>query len=268
MWRCRRLGPMRLDRALALDLRRALRSGPVQLYLLIEVVAAVVFVMRRGDDTASMLVLVYLALAVVAFLAWWAGRHRLAHPDPDLVPAAGPKTAFALVVGLGWGLVGFGLSFELGLVLVFVGIGGWVWAFVRSDGLSGVRDRLARDPRPFLPLYLFIALPRLLAIGPLYLVGVVFALPSGIVQQLLLLVGLFAPLEAWSGRPGWAALVAAVVFAILHVPIVMPQNGDDLIAATANAAIFQLSVGFIAVLAYRRHRAAVPIGVAHGLTIA
>lgn len=259
---------MRLDRALAHDLRRALRSRPVQLYLLIQVVAALVFVARRGQDTAWMLVLIYLGLSVVAFLAWWAGRHRLAHPEPDRVPAAGPKTAFALVVGLGWGLVGFGISGEVGFVLVLAGIGGWVWAFLRTDGPAGLRDRLARDPRPFVPLYLLIALPRLLAIGPLYVLGVVVALPSGVVQQLLLLVGLYGPLEAWSGRPGWAALAAAVVFAVLHVPIVMPQNGDDLLAATANAAVFQLSVGFIAVLAYRRHRAAVPIGVAHGLTIA
>jgi hypothetical protein len=259
---------MRLDRALALDLGRALRSRPVQLYLVLQIVAAVVFVTRRGQDTVWMLVLVYLALAIVAFLAWWAGRHRLAHPRPDPVPAAGAKASFALVVGLGWGLVGFGVSLGVGFLLVLVGVGGWVWAFVRNDGLAGVGERLARDPRPFVPLYLFIALPRLLAIGPVYLLGVVIALPSGIVQQLLLLVGLFGPLEAWSGRPAWAALGAAAVFAVLHVPIVMPQNGDDIVAATANAAIFQLSVGFIAVMAYRRHRAAVPIGIAHGLTIA
>ena len=162
----------------------------------------------------------------------------------------------------------FGISVPAGFVLILVGVGGWVWAYVRGEGLVGVRARLLRDPRPFLGLYLFIALPRLLAIGPIYLLGVVVALPSGIVQQLLLLVGLFAPLEAWSGRPGWAALAAASAFALLHVPIVLEPNGQDLVAAFANAAIFQLTVGLIAILAYRRHRAAVPIGVAHGLTIA
>ena len=258
---------MRLDRALVLDLGQALRSRPVQVYLLIQLVATVVFVARRGDDTLSMLLLVYLGLAVVAFLAWWAGRHRLAHPQPDPVAAAGPKTAFALLVALGWGLLGFGLVPQVGFVLLFVGLAGWIWAFVRSGGLTGVRGRLARDPRPFAPIYLLIALPKLLAIGPIYVLSAAVAMPSGIVQQLLLLVGLFGPLEAWSGRPGWAALGAALVFAVLHVPIVMPQNGDDLLAAAANAAIFQLSVGFVAVLAYRRHRAAVPIGVAHGLAI-
>lgn len=259
---------MRLDRALAHDLGLALRSRPVQVYLLIQLVAVIVLVARRGEDLFSTAVLVYLGLGVVAFLAWWAGRHRLAHPQPDPVAAAGPKTAFALITGLGWGLVGFGLLPALGFVLLFVGVGGWIWAYVRSGSAQGLRARLLRDPRPFVPLYLFIALPRLLVIGPIYLLGVVIALPSGITQQLLLLVGLFGPLEAWSRRPGWAALGAAVVFAVLHVPIVMPQNGDDLLAATANAAIFQLTVGYIAVMAYRRHRAAIPIGVAHGLTIA
>lgn len=259
---------MRLDRALTQDLGQAARSRPIQLYLAIQLVAAVVFVVRRGEDTVSMVMLIWLGLGIVAFLAWWAGRHRLAHPQPDPVSAAGPRTAFALLAATGWGLLGFGLAAPVAFVLLFVGFGGWMWAYVRSGSVAGLGERLLRDPRPFVPLYLLITLPKLLAIGPLYVLGIVVALPSGIVQQLLLLVGLFAPLEAWSKRPGWAALGAASVFAVLHVPIVMPQNGDDLVAAFANAAIFQLTVGFIAILAYRRHRAAVPIGVAHGLTIA
>jgi hypothetical protein len=259
---------MRLDRALALDLRRAAGSRPIQLFLVIQVVAAAVLVVRRGQDLASTVALIWVGLGIVAFLAWWAGRHRLAHPQPDPVPAAGARTAFAVLTAIGWGLTSFGLAVPLGFVLLFVGLGGWAWAYLRSGAGAGLRDRLMRDPRPFLPLYLLIVLPKLLAIGPLYVLGVAVALPSGIVQQLLLLVGLFGPLEAWSKRPAWAALGAASVFALLHVPIVMPQNGDDIVAALANAAIFQLTVGFIAVLAYRRHRAAVPIGVVHGLTIA
>ena len=259
---------MRLDRALAQDLGLALRSRPIQLYLVIQLVAAAVFVARRGSDTASMVVLIWLGLGIVAFLAWWSGRHRLAHPDPDQQVAPGPRTLFALLVVAGWALWGFGIEIRVGFVLILVGTGGWIWSYVRGGGFVGLRDRLLRDPRPFFALYLFIALPRMLAIGPLYLVGLLTGLPSGIAQQLLLLVGLFAPLEAWSGRPGWAALTAASLFALLHVPIVLPANGHDMVAAFANAAIFQLTVGFIAVLAYRRHRAAVPIGVAHGLTIA
>ena len=259
---------MRLDRALALDLGRALRSRPIQLYLVLQLAAGVVFVARRGEGTVSTVVLIWLGLSIVAFLAWWSGRHRLAHPQPDPVPAAGPRTAFALLVVGGWVLWGFGLSAEAGFVLSLVGLGGWVWSAVRAGGLIGLRSRLLRDPRPFFGLYLFIGLPRLLAIGPLYLLGVGLALPSGIVQQVLLLLGLFAPLEAWSRRPGWAALLAAALFALLHVPTVMEPNEGDLLAAYANVVLFQLSVGMIAVLAFRRHRAAVPIGVAHALTIA
>ena len=204
----------------------------------------------------------------MAFLAWWSGRHRLAHPQPDPVPAAGPRATFALLVVGGWVLWGFGLSPEAGFVLSLVGLGGWFWSVLRTGGLVGLRSRLLRDPRPFFGLYLFVGLPRLLAIGPLYLLGVGVALPSGVIQQVLLLLGLFAPLEAWSRRPGWAALLAAAIFALLHVPTVMEPNEGDVLAAYANVVLFQLSVGMIAVLAFRRHRAAVPIGVAHALTIA
>jgi len=258
---------MRLDRALELDLGRALRSHPIQLYLGLQLAAAAVFVARRGPDAISTVVLIWLGLSIVAFLAWWSGRNRRAHPQPDPVPAAGPRTAFALLVVGGWVSWGFGLSVEAGFVLMFVGLGGWLWSAVRAGGLVGLRSRLLRDPRPFLGLYLFIGLPRLLAIGPLYLLGVGVALPSGVIQQVLLLLGLFAPLEAWSRRPGWSALLAAAIFALLHVPTVMEPNEGDLLAAYANVVLFQLSVGMIAVLAFRRHRAAVPIGVAHALAI-
>lgn len=258
---------MRLDRALRLDVGRALRSRPVQSYLGAQLVAAAVFVARRGEDMVSTVLLIWLGLLVVAFLAWWAGRHRSAHPEPDPVPAAGPRTAFALVVVVALVVWGFGWSVEVGFVLLLLGTGGWIWTAVRAGGLRGPREWLTRDPRPFIGLYLFIGLPRLLAIGPLYLLGVGLALPSGMIQQLLLLLGLFAPLEAWSRRPGWAALVAAACFALLHVPTVLQPNHDDLVAAFANVVLFQMSVGLIAILAYRRHRAAVPIGVAHALAI-
>ncbi len=259
---------MRLDRALAHDLARASRSRPIQLYLAMQLAAAAVFVVRRDEITVTMVLLIWLGLAAVAFTAWWAGRHRRAHPDPDPMPAAGPRSAFALIVALGWVVWSFGLGAQLGFLLTLVGGGGWVWSYVRAGGHHGLRERCLRDPRPFLGLYILIALPRLLVVGPFYVVDVVFALPSGIGQQLLLLVALFAPLEAWSRRPGWAALASATVFAILHVPLVMEPNGDDVPSAVANAVIFQLSVGFIAVLAYRRHRSAAAVGVAHAMTIA
>lgn len=257
---------MRLDRELARDLGRALRSRPLQLYLLVQVVAAAIFVWRRGTHTLSMVLLIWLGLVLLAFIAWWSGRHPAARPAPDPVPAAGPRTAFALLGAAG--LATWGLRPELGFVLLLAGVGGWLWAAIRGGGLTGSRERLTRSPRPFLGLYLLIGLPNLLARGPLYLLGAGLALPSGILQQLALLVGLFAPLEAWSGRRAWAAVVAAAVFAVLHVPMVMEANQHDLLAACANVALFQASVGLIAILAYTRHRAAVPIGVAHAMAIA
>ena len=110
-------------------------------------------------------------------------------------------------------------------------------------------------------------MPRLLFGGPLAFVGVVLALPSGIGQQVLYLLGLFAPLEALRDRRAAAAVVAALVFAALHVPLNLGPNDGDWLAALANAVLYQASVGIIACLAFTRHRAAVPIGVAHALAI-
>jgi hypothetical protein len=258
---------MRLDRALLADAARAWESWPIRLYLLLQLVAGAVFVWRRGTPTLSMVLLIWLGLLVLAFVAWWAGRHRLAHPQPDRVPAAGPRAAFALLGALGMTLLGFGLDAEIGFVLVACALGGWLWAAWRAGGFEGLVARLTRDPRPFVPLLLLIGLPRLIAGGPPYLVGAVLALPSGVGQQSLYLLGLYAPLEALSRRPALAAVLAALVFAAVHVPLLVESNEGDLLAAAANAVIFQSGVGLVACLAYQRHRAAVPIGVAHALAI-
>ena len=257
---------MRLDRALARDVRTGLRSWPLRLFLLLQLVAAAVFVWRRGEEVIDAIVLIWLGMLVLAFLAWWAGRYPSAHPQPDRVSAAGPRAVFALVGAAGLTMWGFGWA-AFGLVLLSAGLGGWIWAAWRTGGPSDLRARLTRDPRPFLPMMLLIALPKLLAIGPSFVVGAVLALPSGLGQQLFYLVGLFAPLEAASRRPAAAAVVAALVFALIHVPFNFEANDDDLLAAVANALLWQASVGLIAVLAYRRHRAVVPIGVTHALAI-
>ena len=65
-----------------------------------------------------------------------------------------------------------------------------------------------------------------------------------------------------------AAVASALVFAALHVPVVLEANGGDVLASFANAVLFQASVGLVACLAFVRHRAAVPIGVAHAMAIA
>lgn len=269
----RRLPPVPLARALAQDLGFALRSGPIRLFLLLELLAGLVLLWRRGSDMLTTVLLVWVGLAVLAFFAWWAGRHRLAHPQPDEVPAAAARSLFALLGAAGLTIWGFGAALGLrwgmpaGLLLLACGMGGWLWGAWRTGGLRGVGSWLARDVRPFVPLLLLVGLPRLLAGGPLYLVGAAAALPSGIGQQLLYLVGLYAPLEAATRRAAASAVAAALVFALVHVPLVLEENQGDLLAGFANAMLFQAGVGLVACLAYQRHRAVVPIGVAHALAI-
>ena len=259
---------MRLDQALLGDLGIALRSRPVVIFLMIEVLAGVVFVVRRGDGTISMVLLVWMGMSILAFFAWWAGRHRLAHPQADPVPGAAARSAFALVGVSGMVVWNFEISLGAGFVLFVSGVGGWLWVAWRTQGFRGTRARLTRDVRPFVPLLLLIAVPRLLVGGPAFLLGAVVALPSGIGQQLLYLSGLYAPLEAVRGHAALAAVGSALIFALIHVPFLIEPNHGDVIAALANAVLFQASVGLIACLAYQRHRAAVPIGVAHALAIA
>jgi hypothetical protein len=257
----------RLDRALLADLRTALRSVPVLLFLGLELVAGAVLVARRGQGVASTLLLIWAGMLAFAFLAWWAGRHRMAVSTPDDVPGAAGRALFAAIGVAGLLLIGYAVDARVGVVLVVGGMAGWVWVAWRAGGLSGLAGRLTRSPRPFVPLLLLLALPRLLFGGPGAFVGVVLALPSGIGQQLLYLLGLFAPLEAYAGRRAAAAVGSALVFAALHVPLNVPVNGGDWLAALANAIVYQASVGLIACLAFVRHRAAVPIGVAHALAI-
>jgi hypothetical protein len=256
-----------LDRALRNDLRAALRSRAILLFLVLELIAGLLFILRRGSDTVTTVLLVWLAMSVLAFFAWWAGRHRSAVSTPDPVPDAAVRTVFALVAAAGLTAWGFALGGGVGLLLFALGSGGWLWSAIRQKGWQTLPARLARDPRPFLPLLLLIALPRLAVGGIGFVVGACLALPSGVGQQLVYLIGLFAPLEAASGRTDVAAVGAALVFGLIHVPLNLDTNEGDLLAAAANAVIFQASVGLIACLAFVRHRAVVPIGVAHALAI-
>ncbi len=249
------------------DLRTALRAWPVRAYLLLQLVAAGVFVARRDGDMVTTVLLVWSALLALAFTAWWAGRHPRAWPWPDPVPGAWPRTAFALLGVIALILWGWGTDLGVVAVLLALSLGGWMWTAVRAGNLAGMGRRALRDPRPFVPLLLLIGLPKLLMVGPTFVAGLILALPSGIGQQLLLLVGLYAPLEAVTRRPASAAVVAALAFAAVHVPMVIGENGGDLWAAYANVIVWQSGVGLVAVLAFQRHRAAVPIGVAHAAAI-
>jgi hypothetical protein len=151
---------------------------------------------------------------------------------------------------------------------VTAGIVGWITAAARPGSAVRLRAVLTRDPRPFVPLLLLIAIPRFLVQGPGYLVEIPVALPSGVGQQLLLLVGLFAALEAVTGRADVAAVASALVFGFLHVPFNLPANGGDWVAASANAIFYQATVGIICCLAFVRHRAPLSTGFAHALAIA
>jgi membrane protease YdiL (CAAX protease family) len=84
----------------------------------------------------------------------------------------------------------------------------------------------------------------------------------------MFLVMLYASLEAVTRRPDIAAVVSALIFAVVHVPMNLPANEFDWVAAIANALFYQATVGIIACLAFTRHRAPVPIGVAHAMAIA
>jgi len=244
-----------------------MRSPPILVFLAIELFAGAVFVARRGSDSTVTVLLIWVGMGILAFFAWWAGRHRLAHPHPDAVPGATARSVFALIGVAGILIWGYGVSGVAGFLLLVCGMGGWVWSAWRTGGLGGLWDRLTRDPRPFIPLLLLIAVPRLLIGGPGFALGALLALPSGIGQQLLFLGGLFAPLEAVRRHADMAAVVAALLFAMVHVPLLVDANHGDLIAAFANAMLFQASVALIACLAFVRHRAVVPIGVAHALAI-
>jgi hypothetical protein len=244
-----------------------MRSWPILAFVGLQVVAGAVFVVRRGDSTLSTVVLIWAAMLVLAFFAWWAGRHRMAVSTADPVPGAGGRVLFAATGIAGMLLIGYSVQASVGLVLLAGGIGGWIWVAWREGGFAGLAERLTRSPRPFIPMLLLLALPRLLVGGPVAFVGVVLALPSGIGQQVLYLLGLFAPLEALRRQRAGAAVAAALVFAALHVPLNLAANGGDWLAASANALLYQASVGLIACLAFTRHRAAVPIGVAHALAI-
>lgn len=239
-------------------------------FLALEVVAAIVLVLRRGEGLAVTVALVWAGCLCVAFLAWWAGRDRHARMAPDPVPLPRWRVAAALCGSLGLLLLALGVWWAGGPLLA-AGLVSWLAVGLVAQrrgqpGGAGARQ-LLRDPRPFLPLLLLVGVTRLL-FGGVAPIGLVAGLLSGVIQQVSYLVGLFVPLEAGARRTDLAAVGAALLFAAVHLPFNVEPNGGDWLAAAANAVIFQASVGLIACLAFVRHRAALPIGLAHGLAIA
>ena len=123
--RWRRVRLVRLDRALLNDVRTVFRSRPLLFFFALELLAGGVFVMRRGEQTVTTVLLIWVGMLILAFFAWWAGRHRLAHPRPDPVPGATARAVFALI-GVA-GMMLFGFSMAVGFVLITSGIGGWLY---------------------------------------------------------------------------------------------------------------------------------------------
>jgi hypothetical protein len=199
--------------------------------------------------------------------AWLAGRHPDAHPEPD--PVRAPRTEMVAVgivfIGVVVWSVGDG---SVGYRLVQVGLAGW--AIVAILARYRLRDFawLIRTWQPYLPLLLAVALPKLVLIGVDLVPRTLAGLTSGIIQQLLLQVGLTARLEAVTGRGDVAAVVAALGFGLVHVPLDLGQAGGDWSLAFANAVILQSVVGLVCCLAYQRHRAPLGLGFGHALLMA
>jgi hypothetical protein len=199
--------------------------------------------------------------------AWLAGLHPHAHPEPDLVRAPVPESIAVGIayVGIAAGLFGNG---AIGYRLVQVGLAGWAVVAI----LARYRPRdfgwLLRTWQPYLALFLAVLLPKLVLVGPDVVPRVLAGLSSGIVQQLLLQIGLTARLEALTGRGDVAAVGAALGFGLVHVPLDLGQAGGDWSLAFANAVILQMVVGLVFCLAFQRHRAPLGLGFGHALLMA
>ncbi len=259
---------LRIDRALATDLRGALASRPLRAFLGLQVLAAVLFAVRRGPGVVDTVALVWVGLAFVAFICWWAGRHRLAHPEPDPVPAARARLGASLAVVAGLAIGTYGIHPGVAAAVTLSGIAAWLAIALRAGSGPDLAHMLRRSWRPFGPLLLLVLLPRLALMGLLRPAALVAGLGSGVIQELLCLPLLFVSLEAVLGRTDRAAVVAALLFGSIHVPMNIAASGGDWPAAVANAVFYQSLVGLIVAMAFARHRSALPLGVAHGLTIA
>jgi hypothetical protein len=213
---------------------------------------------------------VWTGFLCVAFLAWWAGRDVHARLLPDPVPSAFRRSLAAVAGACGLLFLGLG-AWPVGAPVLVTALVVWFGVGLvsgRAGGPAGAGWRqLLRDPRPFVPLLLLVGVTRFL-FGGITPIGLMAGLLSGVIQQVSYLAGLFAPFEATFRRTDAAAVLAALVFGAVHLPFNLEPNGGDWIAAAANAVVFQASVGLIACLAFVRHRAALPIGLAHGLAIA
>jgi hypothetical protein len=239
-------------------------------YLLLAVaigMASLYILARRGPDSLELLAIIAAAVSFYGFLGWWSGRHRaaVAEPDPVRAPVLETLTIGVAYLGLlGWmfGYGGWGVALFLG------GVIGWSVTFVTGGYRAADFGWVRRSWLPFVPLLVGVLAPKLFLAGAMLLITLPAALLSGILQQLLLTLGVTARLEALTGRPELTAVLAAVAFGLPHVPMDLAQAGGDWTLALANAFVLQVPIGFAFCLAYQRHRAPLALGAVHGIVIA
>jgi hypothetical protein len=256
-----------LEQSLTREIARGLASWPGLLFVAIELAAASFLLLRRGPGMLPLLLLTAAGVAFYGLLGWLAGRHPLAHSSPD--PVRSPRLE-ALAIGVAYvGLLGWMFAvLPVGMHLFLGGIVGWLAVVV----VAGYRARdfgwLVRSWRPFVPLFVGVTAPKLFMAGPGLLAPLTGALPSGLVQQVLLQLGLTARAEALLSRREVAALAAALAFGLIHTPLNLPAAAGDWSIALANALVLQTPIGLAFCLAYQRHRAPLALGTVHALVMA
>jgi hypothetical protein len=238
--------------------------APALAFVALEIAAAAYVIARRGTDMIPLLVLAAAGVAFYGLLGWLAGRHPMAEAAPD--PVRSPRLeavaiaiAYVGLAGWGFGVLPFGMHLFIG------GVGGWIGAALLAGYRRGDLGWVTRSWRPYLPLFVGVTAPKLLTAGLLLPIGLLVTLPSGLLQQLLLQLGLNARVEALVRRSAVAAVAAAVAFGFLHVPMNLGMAGGDWSIAFANALVLQTPIGLAFCVAYQRHRAPLALGAVHAI---
>lgn len=257
-------GPDRIDRALVRDLSNGLRRWPAWLFLGAFGLGAAIQILRGGPERLPLVLTIAGGCLAYGLLAWQAGRSPAAWYHPSVVRA--PRAEMVAVIVAYAGVAGYLMGLGFGPLFV-VGVGAWVFVAIRARYRPSDLAWATRGWRPLLPLLVAVLVPKLLLAGPAALVGLPLAL-GGVVQQVLLQVGLTARLEALAGRSDMAAVLAALAFGVAHAGLNLPQaHGDHLLALSA-ALVLQAPIGLVFCIAYLRHRAPLALGVSHAIAIA
>jgi hypothetical protein len=240
---------------------------PVVAFFILAGFAAAYILARRGPSSIDLLITVAAAVAFYGVLGWLAGRHPASIDTPD--PVRAPRLeAFAIGIAyiglLVWiyGIGGWGFSLFVG------GVAGWVAVVAVSRYRASDFAWVPRSWRPFVPLFVGVLAPKLVLAGAALPVALMTALPSGVLQQVLLQLGLSARLEALTARRDLAAVIAAIAFGLPHAPLNLAQAGGDWGLALASALVLQAPIGLAFCLAYQRHRAPLALGTVHAIVIA